>query len=75
MLLFERFFKQDLLDNYLITFFEVRNVGKKSAMRVILFYKKFLKFNEDFKNVEKNEKKFFVSEIILSELVALSCIY
>ena len=41
------------------------------------FFGKCLKFNIDFKNAKKKkiEKKFFVFEIILSELVALNCLY
>ena len=48
-------------------------------MRVI-FFGKGLKFNIDIKNAKKKkkkkiEKKFFVLEIIASELVALNCVY
>ena len=34
-----------------------------------------LKFNRDFKYAKKNQRKKFVSEKIVSELVALSCLY
>ena len=49
-----------------------------SPMRVI-FFGKCLKSNIDFKNAKKKrkkkfEKKFFVFEIIASELVALNCL-
>ena len=54
--------------------FWVRNFGKTSAMRSP-FFKKCSKFKLDFKNAEKNKKKFFVFEIIASELVALNCLY
>ena len=43
-------------------------------MRVIFFFK-FLKFNLDFKNAAKTEKRFFVSEKIASELVSLNNLY
>ena len=43
-------------------------------MRVIFLGKRF-KFNIDFENAKKIEEKFFVFEIIASELVALNCVY
>ena len=46
-----------------------------SAMRVF-FVGKCLKFNIDFKNAKKKiQRKFFVFEIIVSELVVLNCLY
>ena len=43
-------------------------------MRVI-FLAKYSKFELDFKNEKKIQKKFFVFEIIPSELVASNCLY
>ena len=50
--------KQDYLDNYLTTFFRVRNFRNTSAMRVIFFWK-CSKFNPDFKNAKKNPENLF----------------
>ena len=63
------------MDIELRTFLEVRNFGNTLDMSFIFFYKKFSKFHMHLKTLEKIEKKFFVSEIILSELVALNCLY
>ena len=54
--------------------FGVRNFGNTKSMRVI-FVSKCSKFNTDLKNFKKSEKKFFVSEIITSELISLNCLY
>ena len=54
--------------------FGVRNFGNTKSMRVI-FVSKCSKFNRDLKNFKKSEKKFFVSEIITSELISLNCLY
>ena len=43
-------------------------------MRVNLFGKSVI-FNIDYKKQKKIEKKFFVFQIIASELVALNCLY
>ena len=39
------------------------------------FFGKCSKFNIDFKNAKKIQKKFFVFEIIVPEFVALNCVY
>ena len=54
--------------------FGIRNFGNTKSMRVI-FVSKCSKFNTDLKNFKKSEKKFFVSEIITSELISLNCLY
>ena len=54
--------------------FGIRNFGNTKSMRVI-FVSKCSKFNRDLKNFKKSEKKFFVSEIITSELISLNCLY
>ena len=74
LLLFEGSLKRDFLGVDLTRFFWVPNFGNTSAMRVI-FFKKISKLKLDFKNEEKNQKKFFVFEIIGSELIALNCLY
>ena len=51
--------------------FGVCNFGNTKAMSVI-FFKKCLKFKIISKMEQKSEKKFFVCEIILSELVSLN---
>ena len=62
--------KRDFLDIYLTTFFGVCKFKNTSDMRVILF----LKFNLNFENARKNSKKnFFVSEMIAD--VAINCLY
>ena len=76
---FARFFlkrplKQDFTDIYLTNFLEDGNLGNTSAMRVISF-SKCVAFNVDFKNQRKSEKKSFVSEIIVFELVFLNFLY
>ena len=43
-------------------------------MRVIFFWK-CAEFNTDFKNAKKNREKVFFFEIIVSELIALNCLY
>ena len=68
--------KRDFLYIDVTMFFGVRNFGNTSAMRVILFFSKCLKFKLDFKNAKKNrEKYFFVFDILASELVPLNCLY
>ena len=65
--------KHGFLDIYLTMFFGAGISRNTSAMRVI-FFGKCLKFNIDFKNAKKNSEKFFVFEIIVSELVVLNCL-
>ena len=55
-------------------FFGVRNFGNTSAMSVILLFGKVQNLNEISKMPQKIEKKFFVFEILASELVALNCL-
>ena len=61
------------LDIYLTIFFGASISGNTSAMRVI-FFGKCLKCKIDFENAKKKkkkvQKKFFVFEIIVSELSA-----
>ena len=49
-------------------------MGNTSAMRVI-FFENVENVREISKMQRKIEKKYFVFEIILSELVALNCLY
>ena len=68
--------KQDFLDNYLTTLFGVRKFKYTSAISVIFFLKMF-KIECKFRKCEKkkkNQKLFYVSEIIASENVAISCL-
>ena len=68
--------KRDFIDIDLTLFVGVRSFGNTSAMTVILFFEKCLKFKLDFKNAKKNrEKDFFVFDILASELVPLNCLY
>ena len=66
--------KLDFLDNYLTTYSEsvnaeIQNLSGSS------FFSNCSKFNLNFKKAAKIQKKFFVSEIIASELVSLNCLY
>ena len=66
--------KRDFLVVYLTTFFAVRKFKNTSAMRVIFFSKMF-EIESKFRKCKKNlEKKFFVSEIIASEDLAINCL-
>ena len=49
--------------------------GKYISYEGHLVVRKCLKFHIGFKNGKKIQKKFFVFEIIGSELVALNCLY
>ena len=73
-LLWKKPLKRDFTDIHLMTFFGDGNLRNTSAMRVIFVWKS-SKFNVNFKNGEKNCEKSFVSELIVSELVALNCLY
>ena len=66
--------KQDFLDIDLTTFFGVSNFGNTSAMRVIFSLKIFKILTRFQKCKKKDEKKFFVFEIIGSKFVALNCL-
>ena len=66
--------KQDFLDIDVTMFFEVRNFGNTSAMRVILFFENVQNLNEIAKMQQKIQKKFFVLEILASKLVSLNCL-
>ena len=53
----------------------VRNFENTKAMKVIFFFKNVENFSKTSKKQQKIPKKFFVSEIIASELVSLNCLY
>ena len=64
--------KQDFLEKYLTTFFEVRNLANKSAMKLIFFLQMF-KISSRFRKCKKKlRKSFLFFKIIASELVALT---
>ena len=46
--------------------------GNTSAMRLIFFFSKYCKFNVNFRNAIKNQKKFWVLEISAFEVVAVN---
>ena len=60
------------ISNYV---FAVRNFENTKAMKVIFFFQNVENFSQTSKKQQKNPKKFFVSEIIPSELVSLNCLY
>ena len=66
--------KRDFLDIYLTTYFGVPNFGNTQVMRIILFWK-VSKCNTNFKTSLKIKKKFVVSGINASELVAKNSLY
>ena len=71
--------KHDLLHPYLTTFYGVRNFKNAAARRRFSFLKMFkneLKFTKCKKKKKKkrNEKKFQVSDIIVSETVEINCL-
>ena len=55
--------------------FGVRNSENRKAMRVIFFFQTFKISARVQESSRKIEKKFFLSEIIASELVRLNCLY
>ena len=58
--------EKEFLDNYITTFFGVRNFGNTWGMSVIVFWK-CSKFNLDSENAKNNSrKKFFSAYIIIS---------
>ena len=66
--------KGDFLDIYLATFFGVRKFKNTSAM-IVTFLLEILKIEFKFRNCKKKKKivkKFFFSEIIASENVAIN---
>ena len=67
--------KLDFTDIYLITFFGDANYGKTSAVRVIFFFGNVQNLMGISEIQRKIEKKYFVFEVIVSELVALICLY
>ena len=68
--------KRDFLDIYLITFFRVRKFKNTSAMRVAFFLKMFKIESKYLKSKKKKIKNiFFVSDIIPSQNIAISCVY
>ena len=75
MFFLKRPLKRHFTDIYLLTFFGDGHLGNTSAMRVI-FFLKMCKIQCRFQKVHRKiQKKFFVSEIIVSELVALNFLY
>ena len=68
--------KRDSLDIYVTTFNGVRKFKNRSAMRVILFFEKYSKWNLNYVNAKKKtEKTFFVSQIIAFEDVTIIYLY
>ena len=61
----------DFLDIYLATFFEVRNFGNKSAMRLIFFSENVQNLMYISKMQQKIQQKLFAFKIIASELVVV----
>ena len=66
--------KRDFLDIYVTIFFGVSKFKNASAMRVIFLLKMFKIESKFPKCKKKNQKMFFVSEIIASEDVAINCL-
>ena len=66
--------KRDFLDIYLTTVFGVRNFQNTWSIRVIIFLKMY-KILSAFQKCKKKLRKFFLLEIIASELAALNCVY
>ena len=67
--------KRDFFDIDLTRYFGFRNFGNASAMRFIFFFENVENLNYISNMQKKIQKKFFVFEIISSELVALNCLY
>ena len=66
--------KRDFLDIYITTSFRVRKFKNTSAMRVIFFLEMF-KIESKFRKIKKSiEKRYFDSETIASENIALNCL-
>ena len=66
--------KQHSLDIYLTASYGVINFANTWAMKFMFFFNG-LKLNLDFRTARKKSENIFDSEIILSELVALNCLY
>ena len=75
MFFFKRPLKRHFTEFYLLTFFGGSNLGTTSAMRVIFFFENVQNLMEISKMQRKSEKKTFVSQVIVSELVALNFLY
>ena len=60
------------LSNHLFQESIISEIHRRSGSS---FFWKCSKFNKSSEKQRKNEKKFFVSEILVSELVALNCLY
>ena len=67
--------KRDFSDIYIIRFFRVRNCGNISAMTVIFVVENVHNLMYISKMHRKIEKKAFLFEIILPELVAFNCLF
>ena len=67
--------KHGFLDIYLTIFFGASVYGNTSAMMATFFVRNFKNLIEILKMQEKIEKRFFVFEIVVSELFALNCLY
>ena len=75
MFFLKRPLKRHFTDIYLLTFFGDGNLGNTSAMKVIFFFENVQNLIYISKMQRKIEKMSFVSEIIVSELVALNFLY
>ena len=74
LLLFEGCLKTGLLGIDPTRFF-ASVISEIHQLRGSSIFKKSSKFKPDLKKAQKNQKKFFVFEIIASQFVALNCLY
>ena len=75
MFFLKRPLKRHFTEFYLLTFFGDGNLRTTSAMRVIFFFENVQRLMEISKMQRKSEKKTFVSQVKVSELVALNFFY
>ena len=75
MLLVEGSSKTELFRNLSKHVFGVRNFGHTKPLTLIFFFQNVQNLRYISKMQQKIEKKFFVSQIIASELVSLYCHY
>ena len=75
MLLVEGSSKTELFRNLSKHVFGVRNFGHTKPLTLIFFFQNVQNLRYISKMQQKIEKKFFVSQIIASELVSLNCHY
>ena len=66
--------KGNFVGTYVTMYVGVRKLKNTSAVRVFSFLKMFKLESKFRKCKKKNQKKFFVSEIIASENVAINCL-